>query len=394
MMSISFAYEWETNLLARKVKLKSNKELQKGIDKLSTFSTNLYNKLLEINFSNLDNGDKILSPYDMVKLIRSEQISSDIKDRICVRVYDGLKRYVESEKLKYYFFQAYGVNYRKKLKEWCTKKGIKLFGRPRFKTKPISLQYLVRKTSQKTVQVFGKYTSVNIPTLGKAVGFNDRQELFGHVKQVTISKDHCNTYWATIISDGEKPKNNIVPPTQDIAIDLGLKHTITCANAEITIQPERERFFDKQIKTIQRSSRNYRRALPYIHRKIARRRKHSHHVMAKQIIQSAQTIYVGNLNSQFLFSSILARSASDAAHYQFKQILNDKAANAGHRVIIVNESYTSQTCFSCKQRRKIELSEREFFCNCGYKNNRDVNACLNILEIGRSLNSRETTAGA
>lgn len=356
--------------------------------------TKVYNDLLNINFLKLNNGDKILSSYDMINLIRLEQIPSDIKDRLCHRVFTTLKRYVKSENLRYFFFQQYGSGYKKILKEWCSKKQERIFGRPRFKTKPISLEYLVRKTSQKTVRMFGKYTSVNIPTVGKVIGFNDRQELFGLVKQVVLTQDACQTYWATIVYDGEKPKDKREQNAEDIAIDLGLKHTITCANEKKIIQPERERFLDKQIVSIQKASRLYQRSLPYIHRKIARRRKHSHHVMAKQVVHAAKTIYVGNLNSQFLFSSKLARSASDAAHAQFKQILAHKAANAGGKVIMINERYTSQTCYSCKTRRQISLSEREFVCySCHYKNNRDVNACLNILEFGRTLNCRETTAG-
>jgi len=120
-----------------------------------------------------------------------------------------------------------------------------------------------------------------------------------------------------------------------------------------------------------------------IHRKIARRRKHSHHVMAKTLCKAANNIYVGNLNIRFLFAGRLARSASDAAHSQFLSILSYKAENAGKIVKIVNEAYTSQTCYNCNARRKISLSEREFFCpHCNYSNNRDVNSALNILSVG------------
>lgn len=136
------------------------------------------------------------------------------------------------------------------------------------------------------------------------------------------------------------------------------------------------------MKAIQKASRERRRDLPFIHRKIARRRKHSHHVQAKQLLEAAETVVVGNLNSKFLFSGRLARSASDAAHSQFLSILSYKAANAGKTVKIVNEAYTSQTCYQCGGRQRMDLSEREYNCSCGYSNNRDVNAALNILRLG------------
>ena len=139
------------------------------------------------------------------------------------------------------------------------------------------------------------------------------------------------------------------------------------------------------MKAIQKASRKKRRDLPFIHRKIARRRKHSHHVQAKRLLEAAETVYVGNLNSRFLFSGRLARSASDAAHSQFLSILSYKAENAGKTVMLVNEAYTTQTCYKCNARQKMELSERVYQCPCGYCNDRDVNAALNILSLGEKL---------
>jgi putative transposase len=373
-------------MLARKVKLKPNKLQAKQLTDLSIKSKDLYNRLLQENFDRLDCGGRTLTSFDMNKLCADRGMASgmgtDVVQEITKRVDRALKRWQESQSLKLKFWLQYGEDYCKPMKDYLAKAGKKLWGKPRFKTKGISIQFPLRKTDQARVRVFGSQTSVKVPLIGAVKGHNDRQELLGQVKHVTVGKDSCGTWWATIICDGEKPKEEIVSRSPAIGVDLGLKHTITAANEIEVIQPERERFLEKQMKAIQKASRERRRDLPFIHRKIVRRRKHSHHVQAKQLIEAAETVVVGNLKSNFLFSGRLARSASDAAHSQFLSILSYKAANAGKTVKIVNEAYTSQTCYKCSARQQMTLSERKYNCPCGYSNNRDVNAALNILRLG------------
>jgi len=374
-------------MLARKVKLKLNAKQRRELLDLSLRSAELYNILLARNFDLLDNSHRTLTAFDMINLCKDQRlapnIGTDVVAEICKRIDRAFKTYQESEKIKYYFSLMCSGDYKKQLKAYLSKKGKKLWGRPRFKTKPISIQFPLRSREQNRIKVFGKTTRIIIPLVGHVKGFNDRQELIGLVKHVTVGQDPCGTWWATIICDGEAPKQDITSRSADIGVDLGLKHTITAANEAEVIQPERERFLDKQIEAIRRASRYNKRDLPFIHPKIARRRKHSHHVKVKSLLEAAETVIVGNLNSKWLLRGKLARSASDAAHSQFLSILSYKAANAGKTVKIVNEAYTSQTCYRCKRKQKMELSEREYHCPCGYSNNRDVNAALNILSIGR-----------
>ncbi|HVB21195.1 MAG TPA: zinc ribbon domain-containing protein, partial [Ktedonobacteraceae bacterium] len=50
----------------------------------------------------------------------------------------------------------------------------------------------------------------------------------------------------------------------------------------------------------------------------------------------------------------------------------------------VNPRYTSQACSGCGTVRKKELSERWHSCECGTELDRDHNAAVNILRLGRS----------
>ena len=62
-----------------------------------------------------------------------------------------------------------------------------------------------------------------------------------------------------------------------------------------------------------------------------------------------------------------------------------KAECAGSRVLFVNPKYTSQMCSGCGAIVKKDLEERWHECSCGCSLDRDHNAAINILRLGRSL---------
>ena len=84
----------------------------------------------------------------------------------------------------------------------------------------------------------------------------------------------------------------------------------------------------------------------------------------------------------------LNKSIVDAGWAMFQQFCIYKAANAGREVLFVNPRYTSQICSGCGAVKKKELSERWHSCECGAELDRDYNAALNILVLGRSIQAR------
>ena len=84
----------------------------------------------------------------------------------------------------------------------------------------------------------------------------------------------------------------------------------------------------------------------------------------------------------------LNKSIVDAGWAMFQQFCTYKAANAGREVLLVNPKYTSQACSGCGTVKKKELSERWHSCECGTELDRDHNAAINILALGRSVQAR------
>jgi len=80
----------------------------------------------------------------------------------------------------------------------------------------------------------------------------------------------------------------------------------------------------------------------------------------------------------------LNKSILDAGWGQFQQIVSHKAACAGRTVLFVSPRYTSQVCSQCGTVRKKSLDERWHSCECGCELDRDTNAAINILQLGRS----------
>jgi transposase len=84
----------------------------------------------------------------------------------------------------------------------------------------------------------------------------------------------------------------------------------------------------------------------------------------------------------------MAKSVLDAGWGAFRTMLSYKCDDAGVWFEEVNEAYSTQTCSCCESRtgpRGVAgLEIREWRCEvCDTVHDRDVNAALNILAVGR-----------
>jgi putative transposase len=120
------------------------------------------------------------------------------------------------------------------------------------------------------------------------------------------------------------------------------------------------------------------------HLKIKRQRRDFLFKTAKPYAEGYARICVEQLNiNGMLQNHALAKSIADASWGTFIEILEDKAARAGHQVIQVPARFTSQKCHRCGEIVQKSLSVRTHLCPfCGYVEDRDVNAAKNILQAG------------
>jgi len=171
-----------------------------------------------------------------------------------------------------------------------------------------------------------------------------------------------------------------------VGIDLGCKETATDSNGYKLAGREYRKLEEKLGKS-QRA--NKKKEVKNIHAKIKNRRKDALHKYTNTLVRNNAAIFVGNVSSQKLVKTKMAKSVLDAGWGQLKNMLDYKCDHAGVYFEEVNESYTTQTCSSCgalpleRPKGIAGLGIREWTCSeCGVAHDRDINAALNILALG------------
>ncbi len=91
-----------------------------------------------------------------------------------------------------------------------------------------------------------------------------------------------------------------------------------------------------------------------------------------------------NLNVKGMVKNhCLAKSINDVAWSLFRRWLEYFATKFNTQVVAVNPRMTSQKCSGCGAIVKKSLSTRTHKCSCGCELQRDVNAAINILNLGK-----------
>jgi putative transposase len=234
----------------------------------------------------------------------------------------------------------------------------------------------------------------------------------GTIKTATI-KYEAGQWYIVLSCEGETPEP--LPPVEsEVGIDLGITHFAALSDGTFIDNP---RYYRKAEKVLQRRQQSLsckkqgshrqdkaRKLVAKAHRKIRNQRRDFHHKQAKKLVQQHQRIVFEELqianiskhakpkqdeDGKYLPNGAAAKSGLnksilDAGWGQFQQIVSYKAACAGREVLKVSPKYTSQACSQCGTVRKKDLSERWHSCACGCELDRDTNAAINILWLGRS----------
>ncbi len=237
----------------------------------------------------------------------------------------------------------------------------------------------------------------------------------GSVKTCTIKRE--GDCWFVVFAC-EVEHEALEENAEAIGIDLGLLHFATLSDGSRIENPRYYRKAQKKLERLQQSlsrkkrgSTRRRRAVKQVakaHRKVANQRKDFLHKQSRCLVNSFGLMVFEELepanmskrpkpkqdeNGTYLSNRAAAKgglnkSILDAGWAQFQQYCSYKAANAGRSVLLVKPNYTSQMCSGCGTVKKKELSERWHSCECGTELDRDHNAAINILRLGRSHQAR------
>ena len=190
----------------------------------------------------------------------------------------------------------------------------------------------------------------------------------------------------------EVVQQTLSPSSEQIGVDLGLKHLAITSEGETFEAPKKLRKNEKQLKQLQRavsrkkkgSTRRKKavRVLAKLHERVANQRQDHAHKISRKLVNRYGLIAFESLNVQGMIKNHhLAKSIADAGWNQLVQFTTYKAESAGRVVVRVDPRNTSQLCSNCGEIVKKALSVRVHNCDkCGYIADRDENAARNILQ--------------
>jgi putative transposase len=213
------------------------------------------------------------------------------------------------------------------------------------------------------------------------------QDLFEEVtwKSGCFAQDAVGDWWLCLPVE-QALDETVAAAHESVGLDLALKNSVATSDGE---KLEAAHFYGHTEQMIaQAQTRGHKRQAKRLQRAAARRRKDAMHKFSRKIVDRYQNILIGDVSSLELIKTRTAKFALYAGWSMLKTQLQYKGQQAGRSVRIVNESYTTRVCSSCKAHTGPSdlcmLAVRVWVCSeCGDIHDRDVNAARNILSAGR-----------
>jgi putative transposase len=245
---------------------------------------------------------------------------------------------------------------------------------------------------------------ISIPTLGwvklKEKGYIPTTKDGYVIKSVTISKKADRYYVSVII---EIPDTKIASNSNEgIGIDLGIKDFAIVSNGKTyknINKSDKIKNLEKQLRREQRClSRKYENlkkgesTRKNIQKQKLKVQKLYHRIynirtdyINKTITEIVKTkpsyITIEDLNvSGMMKNRHLSKAVASQKFYEFRTKLKTKCDDNGIELRIVDRWYpSSKLCHCCGAIKKdLKLSDRIYKCKCGYVEDRDFNASLNL----------------
>ena len=233
---------------------------------------------------------------------------------------------------------------------------------------------------------------VFIPKIGEVKWIKHRA-MKGKSKSITISQDgdkwYCSVLCEYTIPDKAKKCDNIV------GCDVGLKEFAVLSDGTVISNPRHIKKYENKLAKEQRklskkqkgSKNRFKQRLKVrkIQNKIRDTRKDFLHKTSNSIAKNYDGIFVEDLNIKGMMKNhCLAKSIGDVSWSEFNRQLEYKCKWSFKYYLKIDRFFpSSKTCSNCGYVQEMPLSKRVFDCpDCGISIDRDLNASLNIRNIG------------
>jgi len=264
------------------------------------------------------------------------------------------------------------------------------YAHKRAAAKRIKLRWRVSRGSRRSLG-WVPFKAASLKRKGRALRFCGKSfrvfesERLNQIKwgQGCFAQDAVGDWWLCVpVQQQAEPSE---APEESVGIDLGLKSIAVSSEGE---RLDAGRFYrELECKIAHAQRRGHKRQAKRLHRRAARRRADALHKFTRKIVDQYQDIFVGDVSSQKLVKTRMAKSVLDGGWGMFKRLLQYKGESAGRSVEVVNERNTTRDCSFCGAPTGPTgvsmLVVRHWGCSeCGAEHDRDVNAAGNIRYVG------------
>ena len=275
----------------------------------------------------------------------------------------------------------------------------KKIGFPKFKSAKHSRRTYTTNNQNGTVALTDK--GIKLPKIGIVKAKIHRQpDMDWKIKSATVSQDSDGKFYASILYEYEQTINQVPMSDNVIGLDYKSDGLYADSNGNVCGSPKYYRKSQKKLARLQRqlsrkekgsNNRNKARL------KVAKLQKHTAnqrldflHKKSTEIANQYDVVCVETLDMKNMSNKGFGngKATLDNGYGLFLTMLEYKLSDRGKYFVKVDKWYpSSQLCYCCGRQHKEmkNLLARQFVCDCGYTNDRDVNASLNIKKEGLRL---------
>lgn len=275
----------------------------------------------------------------------------------------------------------------------------KKIGFPKFKSAKHSRRTYTTNNQNGTIALTDK--GIKLPKIGIVKAKIHRQpDMDWKIKSATVSQDSDGKFYASILYEYEQTINQVPMSDNVIGLDYKSDGLYADSNGNVCGSPKYYRKSQKKLARLQRqlsrkekgsNNRNKARL------KVAKLQKHTAnqrldflHKKSTEIANQYDVVCVETLDMKNMSNKGFGngKATLDNGYGLFLTMLEYKLSDRGKYFVKVDKWYpSSQLCYCCGRQHKEmkNLLARQFVCDCGYTNDRDVNASLNIKKEGLRL---------
>jgi len=238
------------------------------------------------------------------------------------------------------------------------------------------------------------------------IKFKDKRIFDSKIKSITISKNKCNQYFASILVEEEFEVNlpKEVLDSKIFSADMSCKDFLVSSEMKF----ENQKFYRKNERRLKirhrkfskkkKGSKNFERSrmtLAKTYLNISNQRRGYQWNLCHELTSKFDLLIFEDLNIEGMrqFNKGISKTVTlDFSFSEFLTTLEWKCFKENKHFVKIGRFFpSSKLCSSCGQIKKdLTLADRIYICDCGLEIDRDLNAAINIKKEGINLLKNST----